>query len=129
MAIQGQEITNKVSGDDLRIQRTYTDLPTGIAYPKFYLTIKRRKTDADAAAIVQKNITTSVGPAGQITDNDTAGGSIAMYFDLTPAETILLTPEVEYWMDIQGISSSGQIHTMEAQTKIVMLQGQTDATT
>lgn len=121
-------IVDYVGGDDLRISRTYTELPEGIIISKGYLTIKRyAKDDADAEAILQKQITSSEGVAGQITDATTTGGSIELHFDLTGAETGTLTPLVAYHYDVQIISQAGAIYTCEKGV-IVMQQGITDAT-
>lgn len=130
MAITGIQITDKVAGDALRIQRTYTDLPTGITFSKIYLTVKRRKTDPDSAKVLQKSITTSAGVDGQITDATTTGGSIAFFFDLSTTETDDLTPGTTFYGDFQGITddSPGRPYTFEL-FEIRMLQGQTDATT
>jgi len=120
-------IVDYVGGDDLRISRTYTELPGGIAVSKGYLTIKRLATSADADAIIQKQITASEGIAGQITDDTTTGGSIALHFDLTGAETGMMTPLVPYHYDVQIISQAGAIYTCEKGV-MVMQQGVTDAT-
>lgn len=121
-------IVDYVGGDDLRISRTYTELPGGIIISKGYLTIKRyAKDDTDAEAILQKQITSSEGIAGQITDATTTGGSIELHFDLTGAETATLTPLLPYHYDVQIISQAGAIYTCEKGV-IVMQQGVTDAT-
>ena len=91
-----------VGGDDLRITRTYTELAGGILINKAYLTIKRRaKDDTDAQAVVQKTITAADGASGQILDNDTTGGSIRLFFDLTKDDTAALTPLIAYHYDVQ----------------------------
>ena len=130
MADTGYKITDKVAGDALRIERTYTTLPVGINFAKIYLTVKRRATDTDANAVFQKQITASAGVDGQITDASTTGGSIAFYFDLTTTETALLTPGQTFYADFQGITddSPGRPYTFEL-FEIKMLRGRTDATT
>jgi hypothetical protein len=121
-------IVNYVGGDDLRISRTYTELPGGIIVNKAYLTIKRHaKDDTDAEAALQKQVTASEGIAGQITDAITTGGSIALYFDLTGAETATLTPLIPCHYDVQIVSQAGAVYTCEKGV-IVMQQGVTDAT-
>jgi len=121
-------IVDFIGGDDLRISRTYTQLPEGIIISKGYLTIKRRAVDdADAEAIIQKQITASESIAGQLTDATTTGGSIDLYFDLTSDETATLTPLIPYQYDIQIISLAGAVYTCEKGV-IVMQQGVTEAT-
>ena len=121
-------IVDYVGGDDLRISRTYTELPGGVTIGKGYLTIKRyAKDDTDANAVLQKQITASEGVTGQITDASTVGGSIELYFDLTGAETATLTPLIAYHYDVQVISQAGAVYTCEKGV-IVMQQGVTDAT-
>ena len=101
-------IVGYVGGDDLRISRTYTGLAGGISVSRAYLTIKRLATYSDSTAILQKQITTSEGVTGQITDDTTTGGSLALYFDLTGAETGTMTPLVPYHYDVQIISQAGR---------------------
>ena len=121
-------IVDFVAGDDLRITRTYTGLAEGIMIGKGYLTIKRHaKDDADAAAIVQKQITASMQGSGKITDNDTTGGSIELYFDLTKDDTALLTPLIAYHYDVQVVTTGSAVYTCEKGV-IVMHQGVTHAT-
>jgi len=120
------QIEGYVSGDDLRITRTYTELPDGIIISKAYLTIKERLIDSDAEAIIQKTITSAEDASGSITDPDTTGGSIALYFDLSSAETLELLPVTIYAYDVQVITQAGAIYTCEKGT-IVMHQGVTDA--
>ena len=120
-------IVDYVGGDDLRISRTYTELPEGVSINKGYLTIKRLATSDDADAILQKQISAAEAVAGQITDASTTGGSIELYFDLTGAETGALTPLVAYHYDVQIVSIAGAIYTCEKGV-MVMQQGVTDAT-
>lgn len=116
MTKTGVQITALVIGDTKRITRTYTDLPTGSTVATAYLTVKKRDTFADAAAVVQKSITTSATSSGQITDAVTTGGSIAMYFDLSKTETANFVAGIAYVYDVQVILSGGEVHTMEKGT-------------
>ena len=118
-------IVDFVGGDDLRITRTYTELQGGILISKAYLTIKRHaKDDNDAEAIIQKTITSSMQMSGEITDNDTTGGSVALYFDLSKDDTALLTPLIPYHYDVQVITIGNAVYTCEKGV-IVMQQGVT----
>lgn len=105
-----------VIGDDRRIERTFTGLPTGYTISQAWLTIKRRSRDLDAAAIIQKTITAVSTDAGQITDASTTGGTIAMHFDLDAADTDNAKPGVTYFYDIQIKTDTGDIHTLATGT-------------
>ena len=121
-------IVDFVGGDDLRITRLYTELAGGILINKAYLTIKRRaKDDTDAQAIVQKTINTSEQASGKIQDNDTTGGSIQLYFDLSKDDTAALTPLIAYHYDVQVHTIGNAVYTCEMGT-ITMRQGVTHAT-
>lgn len=128
MAALNQTITGKVAGDDLRIDRQYIDLPTGITITKAWFTIKNRLSDADADAVLgPKEITTSATDAGQITDATSTGDlAIALYFDLTHEETALLRPYKAYFYDVQVRTTTGAIYTCEL-GRIVMQRGVTEA--
>lgn len=116
MTKTGVKIKNIVIGDDRRIKRTYEDLPTGNIISQGWLTVKKKEKDSDAAALIQKSITTAATADGQITDADTAGGSIGMYFDLTDSETGSAKAGIDYVYDIQVKTSTGGLHTLEKGT-------------
>jgi hypothetical protein len=120
------QITNLVIGDTKRITRTYTDLPTGSTITTAYMTVKKRDTFADAAAVVQKSITATVSSAGQVTDATTTGGSIAMYFNMSKTETANFVAGIAYVYDIQVVLSGGEVHTMERGT-MTWIRSITDA--
>lgn len=120
------KIKDVALGDDFRIQRIYTSLPTGLTISKAWLTVKRSDRDLDASALFQREITTSGTSSGQITDADTTGGSIAMFFEIVPANTAAAKPNIEYVYDVQVKTSGGQIHTLE-KGKISFIRGVTDA--
>lgn len=127
MTKTGEKITDVVIGDDFRVKRTYTDLPTGITISKAWLTAKRSDRLADDDALFQKEITASLDTDGQITDADSTGGSIAMYFDVAAADSADAVPNVDYVYDIQILTSEGDIHTLEKGT-IAFIRGVTEAT-
>jgi hypothetical protein len=121
-------IVDFVAGDDLRISRLYTELAEGIFISKAYLTIKRSAVDdADDEAVIQKTITTAEQMSGAIIDDDTTGGSIQLYFDLSSSDTSLLTPLIPYAYDVQVHTIGNAIYTCEKGI-IVMHQGVTAAT-
>lgn len=120
------ELRNYVAGDNLRISRLYTGLAGGIDVLKAYLTIKHREKDVDANAILQKQINSELQASGRILDDDTTGGSIELYFDLSKDETALLTPVIPYHYDVQIITTASGVYTCEKGV-MVMHQGITDA--
>lgn len=126
MTKTGVKIKGIVIGDDFRIVRTYTSLPVGGTIPMAWLTVKKSDKQSDAAALFQKEITGTLGPDGHITDNDTAGGTISMFFELTQADTGAAKPGLDYVYDIQVRTSDGDIHTLEIGT-ISFIRGVTNA--
>jgi len=106
-----QRIKDFMCGDSLRVERTILSLPTGLTVSKAWLTIKADATDLDAAALVQLSITSTLTSSGQITDVGTTSGDGALRFTLTPAQTLLLTPEQVYVWDCQVLLSDGGIYT------------------
>lgn len=125
----GVRIENIAIGDAKRIKRTYTTLETGITIEKAWLTAKASDRDLDATALFQKVITVNPSAAGQITDADTTGGDIAMFFELVKADSQNAVPYKPYIYDVQ-VKRSGEskVHTLEMGT-IVFVRGGTDADT
>jgi hypothetical protein len=103
-----------VRGDNRRIERTFTGIPTGYVIEKAWLTVKATTAATDAQAVFQKVITTAAMADGQITTANSAGGEFAMYFELSQANTLAPTAWQEYYYDIQVKVSSPQseIHTL-----------------
>ena len=98
-------------GDDLDVRRTIRGIPAGQTVAEAWLTIKENEDDLDPAAIVQKNITTAnVAGTGQIED-DGAGGTAILRFDLTRVDTLLLSPDSAYFHDVQIKTSGDKIST------------------
>jgi hypothetical protein len=98
----------RVAGDDLEIRVTITSLPATISTA--WLTIKDEIADLDAAALMQKEITSSDVPGtGQIEDTGADGTGI-LRFDLTNDDTALLaTTAYEY--DVQILLSTTKLNT------------------
>jgi hypothetical protein len=126
MTKAGEKIEPVVMGDDFTIQRTYTNVPTGVTITKAWLTVKASDRQIDADALMQLDITTSLTANGQITDADTTDGIIAMVFKLPRAKTALAQPGLQYGYDVQVKASDGLIHTMELGS-ISFTRGRTDA--
>lgn len=102
-----QDITGYVLGDNLDITRTVTDVPASQTLSDAWLTIKRRSSDEDADAALQKHITPSyVAGQGHITDTgaDTTG---ALLFELVPGDAATLSPSYSYFYDIQVKTNAG----------------------
>lgn len=129
MTQTGVKIENFVIGDAFRVQRTYTGLQEGIIIEKAWLTVKDAESDLDATALFQKVITASLTAAGQITDADTTGGSIAMFFDIVKADNQGAKPYRSYYYDVQ-VKRNGEskVHTME-KGFMNFIKGITDADT
>jgi len=99
-------------GDNQPIDFTLTSWPSGQTLAKAYLTIKKNRDGAsDTDALIQKEITTSAGTPGAITNNGATGGSAIGYFNLLPADYANLVAGVAYEYDIQVINSSGALYT------------------
>lgn len=126
MTKMGVKIKPAVIGDDFRVRRTYTTLPPGVVITKAWFTVKRSEKQADVDALIRKVITIALTADGQITDADTAGGNLGMFFDPNKGETINAKPDLEYLYDVQVLVSDGKIHTLEKGT-ISFIRGVTDA--
>lgn len=114
MANLGATIANFVAGDNLSVERTITTIPSGITISGAWFTIKRKYSDLDTVALVQKYITTTFQNGIGYIDDTGADGIGHLIFSLTPSDTVLLTPLSEYKYDIQVRLSSGQINTPES---------------
>lgn len=126
MTNTGQKIEPIVMGDDFTVERTYTSVPVGGTITKAWFTVKASDRALDVDALMQLDITTALTANGQITDDDTTDGIIAMVFKLPRAKTILATPSLQYGYDVQVLASDGLIHTMELGT-VSFTRGRTDA--
>lgn len=117
-------IAGFVAGDDLEIDRTISNIPSGQHVTAAWLTIKAAATDSDAEAIIQKMINAADTPGvGQVTDDGGTSGIAAVRFDLTADDTQLLVPLQDYVFDLQVETDSGKIYTpdigvMRAETQV-----------
>jgi len=106
-------ISGVVSGDDLEITRTISNIPSGQTLGSAWFTVKENPSDPDSDAKFQKVIGTAnaVG-TGQITDpGSDATGTVR--FDLGTADTGGLDSSISYYYDIQLKTSGGKIYTPE----------------
>lgn len=108
------EITEHAVGDDFDIERTVTGIPAGATLTKAWFMAKASRSDADDAAVISKEITTTLVPAtGQITDTgagDTAGEIV---FYIRSADTSSLVAEKPYYFGIRVRLSTGLVDTLE----------------
>lgn len=110
MAAINQRITNLVAGDAWKIQRTYTDLPSGMVFTKAYLTIKNRESDADPG-FHQAEVTVIPSGDGELTEANSPTPS--MYFTITAAKSVTAKPEAEMPYDVVLITDDGLPYTAE----------------
>lgn len=124
-------IEGYVAGDDLDIERDVTDVDVTDPLTKAWLTIKTAASVLDAAATLQKVITSnSVPGTGQITEDGSESqgdGTATLVFQLTAANTAALGTAIRYHYDIQVKTSSGKIYTFEI-GRLQFTPGYTDAT-
>lgn len=106
------EISDFFVGDNLDIEKDITDIPAGETLATAWFTVKRKPTDLDADAIMQKTITSGSSSSGIITDIG-IDGTGHVKFTLLPADTLLLAPNNEYLYDIQVETSAGKIFTKD----------------
>jgi len=101
------------AGDDFDIIRTVTNIPSGQTVSSATLTIVRY--EGDSSAVIEKEITSTLNSAGQITDTgaDTTG---SFYFILTSVDTSLLKPGNTYYYDIEIITNASKKYTAETGT-------------
>lgn len=104
-------------GDDLDVTRTITGVPAATTLTDAWFVVKAQATDADGAApFPLKHITAAaVAGTGQITDTG-ASGTGALLFQITAANSALLTPLVPYVYGIKVKLSSGKEYTIETGT-------------
>lgn len=106
-------IKDFVSGDSLEIERTVSGVPTGQSILTAWFTVKKRLTDADIAAVIQKVITSiNDNNVGVILDSGSSGTATIVFY-LLPEDTTQLIPLVEYYYDIQVMTDVGDIYTPE----------------
>lgn len=116
-----------VIGDDTEIAFQLTDWPAGVLLAKAYFTMKKSLKDADAAAIIQREITLSLTAEGQITANGSTGTAEG-YFLIRhqDAEWANVKPDLDYFFDIQPITDQATVQTPIVGT-ISFIKGRTDA--
>ena len=105
-------INRFVIGDHLTVQRDVT-VPSGVTIALAWLTVKRKYSDVDANAIIQKRITTAEVVASGYISNPGSNGAGTVKFYLLPDDTDNLTAYSHYFYDIQVKYSDDKISTEE----------------
>ena len=106
-------IADFVIGDDLVIERSITTVPSGQTITDAWFTVKRKYSDLDVDALIQKEITPVLQATIGHIDDTGADGTGHLIFYLTPTDTLLLNPLSDYRYDIQLKLSGGSISTPE----------------
>jgi len=109
------ELSGIVQGDYLDIVRNIGNLP--IIISKAWFTVKTRAnltTSTDGTNVVfQKTITTANVPGTGVILDTGGSGTAQVKFELTNADTVLLTGDTIFYYDIQVLTSSSKIYTPE----------------
>ena len=106
-----QKIRDFVCGDSLRIDRTVRGIPSTLTITKSWFTVKTNATDVDASAVLQLSVTSTLTSSGQVTDTG-SDGTGAVRFTVAPSQTLLLTPNISYYFDIQILLSDSGLYTI-----------------
>ncbi len=107
-------ISDFVQGDARELPRTVVVddiIPDTLS--KAWFTVKRRLTDLDADAIIQKTITPIVSADGQIDNVGAADADGHLVFYLTAADTSSMAAGIRYFYDIKALSSGGAATVLE----------------
>lgn len=102
-----------VAGDDIALTMTITSVPPGDTLAKAWMTVKAVPTDADPGVFQKVILPGFVSGQGQITDTGASGTGIVR-FDLTAANTLLLTPGVIFYYDVKMLTAGGKVGTPES---------------
>ena len=116
-----------VRGDFRCVERTFTGLPSGHTIDQAWLTVKPSLTAGDPG-LFQIEITTSATSDGQITDASSSDGQIAMFFNISSANSLAATGGATYFYDIQVRTTTNGIHTLVMGT-VTFFDGVTSSTT
>lgn len=114
------------AGDDLIVRRTIdraaSDFIAGETVTRAWMTVKSSRSDLDADALVQKDVTTSdVAGTGQVENDGTGDVDPVVRFDLVGSDTEGLTRPSKYY-DIQLKTSENRIVTVEVGTILAETQ-------
>lgn len=112
MSILNGSISGIVSGDDLDVIRTVTNVPATQTLVKAWLTFKSVPSSPDPGLLQKTILPGAVSGQGQIT-NDGANGTGSLLFQLTPADTLALPVGINTPYSIKVKTSAGKIYTAE----------------
>lgn len=105
-------IDDVVVGDDFQVIRTIDNISVGQSLTEAWFTIKEYHWSS--TYIFQKHITTSnVDAQGVISDTGDTDTIANLRFNLTAANTLLLSPFFSYTYDIQVKTNTGLLYTPE----------------
>lgn len=126
MIAKNVSLKGYVIGDDTEIAFELTDWPAGVVLSKAYFTMKKSLKDLDAAAIVQREITSTLSDQGKITANGSTGTATG-YFLIRhqDAEWANVKPGGAYQFDISPITDQATVQTPVLGT-ISFVKGSTD---
>lgn len=102
-------ISNFVVGDDIDIERTVSQIPSGQSIDYAWFTV--RFYERSSAIILQKEITTTLTPHGVI--ESTISGAYRLTFTLSGMDTIKFEPDNDLHYDIQTRTTANKIYTPE----------------
>lgn len=111
-------ISNFVVGDDLDIERTVSQIPSGQSIDYAWFTV--RFYERSATIILQKEITTTLTPDGVI--EPTVSGTCRLTFTLSGGDTIKFEPENDLHYDIQTRTTASKIYTPETGVIVAKIQ-------
>jgi hypothetical protein len=128
MIAKNVRLKDYVIGDDTEIAFELTEWPAGVVLAKAYFTVKRSLSDADAEAVIQREVTTILSAEGQVTASG-SNGTATGYFLIRhqDSEWADIKPGSPYHFDIQPITDQSTVQTPIIGT-ISFQKGATDAT-
>lgn len=107
-------LRDAVIGNSYQIERTVSDVPEGETVDAAWFTLKRRATDSDANAAIQKTITTAdVLEAGVIINDSPGAGTAILQFNIGPDDWADVLPQTLHEYDIKLRTSGGAVYTFE----------------
>jgi hypothetical protein len=101
-----------IRGDAFTRTIVVRGIPTGDAVDKARLTVKQNLTDEDIDAEFQKEIAVILSADGQLLDTGNGSGIAKLAFLILSADTLLLSPDAQYWWDVQIQMAGGDIITV-----------------
>ncbi len=107
-------LRDAVIGNSYQIERTVSNVPAGETVDEAWFTLKRRTTDADMNAAIQKHITpVAVIGQGIIINTSPESESAILQFNIAPDDWADVLGQVLYVYDIKVLTSGGAVDTFE----------------